>query len=310
MYINLDETPVPVCFTHIRGNVIRESGKEVPRQSASRRDTRMYFTLIAMICSESALQALLPQIIVVGKKTLRVKDVRAVKNSLPNNVYLLHEETGWNNERIQRDVVELVKLSLGDILNEYQVIWLSDACKCHLGTSVMEALARSDFWYGVVPAQLTGLLQPLDVATFVIVKRVLKEDFSERLGNGDERPPVVCMIDAVVRCIQNTINAYDWSSAFAYVGCMGAQDDVGKSLKREVGWRELPAIPRGRPRMNEVQLCMPRGLRMESASHASCLPVEEAAALPEVRRPLRRLRRKSRSWLFARSDTEAEVGEA
>ena len=84
LYVNLDETPIPVCFTHVRGNVIRTVRLGAARQPATRSDTRLYFTLVALICTEPALQPLLPQVILVSDKALRAQDEAAVQASLPD----------------------------------------------------------------------------------------------------------------------------------------------------------------------------------------------------------------------------------
>ena len=122
LYINLDETPVPVCFTHLRGNVIRKDRRNSARQPATRADTRLYFTLVAIICTEPELQPLLPQIMLVGDKALRKQDEAAIKASLPDNVYLLRQPSGWNNSHTQADIVTLTKNIFAPHLEGYQVI--------------------------------------------------------------------------------------------------------------------------------------------------------------------------------------------
>ena len=130
--MNLDETPVPVSYAHLRGNVIRTDRRCAARQPATRADLRLYFTLVAMICTDPELQPLLPQVILVGDKVLRKQDEAAVKASLPDNVYLLRRRSGWNNAQTQAEIVTLARHALGAHLERYQVIWLSDACKSHL----------------------------------------------------------------------------------------------------------------------------------------------------------------------------------
>ena len=116
----------------------------------------------------------------VGDKALRKQDEAAIKASLPDNVYLLRQPSGWNNSHTQADIVTLTKNVLGPHLERYQVIWLSDACKAHMAREVMAAIAGAGFWYCIIPANLTWLLQLLDVTTFVMLKRFLKNEFTER----------------------------------------------------------------------------------------------------------------------------------
>ena len=145
LYVNLDETPVPICFTHVRGNVVRTGQRSRPRQLATRADTRLYFTLVAMICTEPELQPFLPQLMVVSEKTLRKQDEPAVRAILPDNVYLLRRKSGWNNIETQAEIVTLTKHVLGAHLDRFQVIWVCDACKAHFAPEVMRNMSAACF---------------------------------------------------------------------------------------------------------------------------------------------------------------------
>ena len=277
LYVNLDETPIPVSFTHVRGNVIRTDRRDAPRQTATRSDTRLYFTLVALICTEPALQPLLPQVILVSDKALRAQDEAAVQASLPDNVYLLRRKSGWNNKETQAEIVALTKVALGAHLERYQVIWLSDACKAHMAPEVMAAIADAGFWYCMVPANLTWLLQPLDVVTFVMFKRFSKQEFMESLGGPHAQPVVVRMIAIVVRGVRRVLQGHAWRRAFAYVGAMGEQDQLARTLAVELSWEAVPNISRERPAQREIELCLPRGFRMPDAAHVSCMPTETSS---------------------------------
>ena len=58
LLLNLDETSIPLEFTHARGNVVCKIGrgkiKDLPKQKASRSATRCFFTHVAIICNDSA----------------------------------------------------------------------------------------------------------------------------------------------------------------------------------------------------------------------------------------------------------------
>ena len=103
-----------------RGNVIRRGKRHGARQPATRADTRLNFTLVALICSEPELQPLLPQVIIVEEKTLRKQDEAAVRAFLPDNVYLVRRRSGWNNRTTQANIVTLTKNDLGAPLAAYQ----------------------------------------------------------------------------------------------------------------------------------------------------------------------------------------------
>ena len=60
LVINLDETSVPVPLTDVAGTVMVQSGPagraSLPRQRATKGNTRMYFTHVATICNVPAMQ--------------------------------------------------------------------------------------------------------------------------------------------------------------------------------------------------------------------------------------------------------------
>ena len=66
LLLNLDETAVPLEFTHTRGNIIKRWGgkkiKGLPKQLANRSAVRCFFTHVAIICDDPVVQPLLPQV--------------------------------------------------------------------------------------------------------------------------------------------------------------------------------------------------------------------------------------------------------
>ena len=280
LHVNLDETPVPICFTHLKGNVVRTRQKCAPRQEATRQATRLYFTLVAIICTEPALQPLLPQVLVIGDKALRRQDEAAIRATLPHNVYLLRKRSGWNNTAIQAEIVTLTKTVLQPYLDRYQVLWFSDACKAHMAKEVLGALKEAGFWHCIIPASLTWLLQPLDVLTFVQFKRWLKSE-SMRKSHGPKVPEALgAMIDTVVHGIRAVFQGTDWRAAFRMVGAMGTQDGVANTLKIELEWDAVPPTSRERPSISVLDLCLPKGYSMDPTDHAACMPPHDMAGAP------------------------------
>ena len=66
LLLNLDETAVPLEFTHTRGNIIKrwcgKKIKDLPKQLANRSAVRCFFTHVAIICDNPAVQPFLPQV--------------------------------------------------------------------------------------------------------------------------------------------------------------------------------------------------------------------------------------------------------
>ena len=110
--INLDESPVPAVVTHTAGNVPRAAhGRQAaaaapepalpePTQPVRKGTDRQNFTLLATICSESQLQPLMPQVLLGKRKLLSAGAWLALQEDLPDNVYVKHNDTGWNSEAL------------------------------------------------------------------------------------------------------------------------------------------------------------------------------------------------------------------
>ena len=60
LLFNLDETPIPLTFTHSQGNVMRldpaRAWLRAPRQQSNRAVQRSYFTHVGLICNDPAVQ--------------------------------------------------------------------------------------------------------------------------------------------------------------------------------------------------------------------------------------------------------------
>ena len=86
--INLDETSMPLNYDSQKGVVTTAFQKDVvlvDKQSAKRGS----LTHVVMICDDTAIQPLLPQMIIGGERLLRVQDLRALENEVPKNVLLV-----------------------------------------------------------------------------------------------------------------------------------------------------------------------------------------------------------------------------
>ena len=91
LLLNLDETAVPLEFTHTKGNIItRLAGKkikEMPKQLANRSAVRCFFTHVAIICDDPTVQPLLPQVMFFAGRHLSWKNWTELQEALPKNVF-------------------------------------------------------------------------------------------------------------------------------------------------------------------------------------------------------------------------------
>ena len=131
MLLNLDETAVPLEFTHVRGNLIHRSGgqkiKDLPKQKASRSAVRCFFTHVAIICDDPALQPLLPQVLFFSSRHLSWQVWSELQASLPPNVFLRRQVSGWSNTEQHKVILKIPSLVLEPYLATRQPIISFDA---------------------------------------------------------------------------------------------------------------------------------------------------------------------------------------
>ena len=103
LLLNLDETSIPMTFTHADGNVMLQDPinhwTKPPRQRVARGLTRANFTHVGIICNDPAIQPLLPQVLFVGEKRLPATAFAAIQSQLPDNVFVKRRPKGLNNRR-------------------------------------------------------------------------------------------------------------------------------------------------------------------------------------------------------------------
>ena len=285
LFVNLDETPVPLAFFGIRGNMVTEMQQRPPRQRATRALTRAYMTLVSCICDSPEVQPSMPHILVIGEKQLNLHCLGLIQAECPENVYVLRRKSGWNSIKIHTEILMLLARHLEPVLGPgRKVILSSDACKIHLASDVLGTVALVDFWFVAIPPIMTWLLQPLDVCAFLILKRYLKDKFLLRTEFDMLLAPVVCMCRWVIAAVRDVFDATDWSRAFDYTGARGDQSRVARLLLDQLALEAPPVALRDRPSIELLTNCWPRDLQPQWEYVFAALPAPPP--LPPLPPPL------------------------
>ena len=290
LLLNLDETSIPVQFTHAGGNVMlldpTKNWHRPPRQAATRSEKRSYFTHVGLICNDVAIQPKLPQVLFIGDKLLPLAAMARIQAVLPDNVYVKRLPKGWNNADEHCVIIRLLGLILAPVLDRYQPVLMFDAAPLHLADEVMHELTSASIWYLVVPARLTWLLQPLDTHGFAKYKWHLKKRFQDTFVGADGTNVTEHMVQLVVETIRVVLQGNRWAPAFASNGLDGDQARVSKYIKDSLEFETLPPYPATRPSAADLRLCWPRNRVVNVAVVYSPLPapdpVVEMLALPDV----------------------------
>ena len=147
----------------------------------------------------------------------------------------LRLESSWNGETLMVWLLEVMRKSLADVLDEYSICLVLDVCSCHVVERVITKAARSGVQLLFVPAGTTSLLQPLDVCVFAQFKHALAAAF-ERLGHesADGHVRSDLFVALVFEVGKHVFFAGDWSWAFRKCGFGDSQKQISNTLKLKV----------------------------------------------------------------------------
>ena len=281
LLLNLDETSIPLAFTHAEGNVmLRNSTKRwtrSPRQPTTRPVSRSFFTYVALICNVPEIQPLLPQILLVSSHLLSHQNNAIIQDELPQNVYVKRLTSGWNTTKGMTDIIRLLCNILQPFMEQYQPVLMFDAVPLHLADEVFAELANVAFWHAVIPARMTWLLQPLDTHAFVKFKRFLKTRFQDGGPYNAGGNLTLRMMRLVISAIRQVLEARRWDAAFANDGLAGDQDTVSSYIQHQLEYEQLPAYPPLRPSEESLRLCWPRNKTVHAPIVLAALPPDLAA---------------------------------
>ena len=200
--IALDETSIPYWLGDRKGVVMppghQHASTPPPRQHATLGTRRAALTHVALVCVDTTIQAMLPQVLVCNERHVTAAQYAAIQEFLPRNVWVVRQKSAWNNHLLLCQILEL----LHDILEavpHFQVILSMDVAKCHLNPAVIDACNRFLFFYYFTPAKCTPLLAPPDTHVFGRYKRYIGMHYvAKRLAAPDGCVDVVGLIRLLV----------------------------------------------------------------------------------------------------------------
>ena len=259
--LNLDETALCLHPGAVPGNVF--PSKKRPREFANQvplGTRRCYATHVGIICDRTDVQPLLPQVVVVNQRTVRRRPdaLPGLKAACPANVYLVRQQSAWNNASLLSWIIGLLGAALRPYLDEFQPILLLDTVKFHWSKQVLAACRAARIWPVYVPAGLTWLLQPLDTHAFRLYKAFLREAHADARATarvGDL--PIAEFLQCVYRTIRKVLQGNKWAAAFDANGFGDRQAHVSGFVRRQLQLDAPLAVPTARPSDAAVGECFP-----------------------------------------------------
>ena len=86
---------------------------------------------------------------------------------------LWRRKSAWINNQVFAEIVNRIGQVLKEHAADRQAILLMDAHSCHFSKAALAAARAQDIWPCVIPASMTGVLQPLDTHVFARFKLFL-----------------------------------------------------------------------------------------------------------------------------------------
>ena len=248
--LNLDESSVKLFMPYGRGHIVRlgARAKRRVKQPASRKEMRLCVTFVGIICDDPSIQPVLPQIILGSERALTQRLLKGLRPRLRSNVCLLRVKNGWMTAELMAKLMTLLGEKLEGLLAEYQPILLMDAYSAHLSPMVFRAAARAHIWLVVIPAKMTGLVQPLDTHVFYKFKMYLRQKFMESATqSATGRVPTESVIMATNDAVRYILQKYDWSRAFEENGFRLHGGEVRPRILETIGSADLTSCWNAQP---------------------------------------------------------------
>lgn len=261
MFVNLDETSIPLHLPPNRGLVCKRAAKlGLCQQRPCKRGA---VTLCAAITDASDIQPYLPQLVLGARAILSRGFVRAAQDRVSPRLLLKPCLSGWMRQASFCDFVEDIAAAL-NLFDGVQGILVFDCCPAHLSTQLLQTLSEHSLLPVFVPAATTALLQPLDVATFRPLKSFLRRRACQKMvdsGRFDKLDWVESISDGATRLLTHK----NWSGAFARCGFWRTRSTKTKGVLAEIAKRYDEVEPVGKPTEALVSVLLPKGCKLPYA---------------------------------------------
>ena len=258
--LNLDETSVVLNHDDEKGVVHKTAkGKNIFVKKKSKK--RGSLTHAALVCDDTSLQPLLPQLIIGNDNVLRVSDLTALESVLPKNVMVVRAKSSWITIELMIVLLEMLR----NILDVHKVtrlpVLLLDCCPVHLHARVWRAARAHRIYLCFVPASLTWLLQPLDVKILRRLKACIRALYHRsQISSQSAFVPVVQIIKNLTQAIRTVLQGNAWAPAFdacGYSTDMSRLTSQIKTVFADAGITNYE-IPSNKPDTEQLMNMLPR----------------------------------------------------
>ena len=261
--VNLDETSVGYAFHGAKGNIARSAAGPTgrPTAHAPRAQLRGAVAHVALLTHNTQIQSLLPQVFIGNKAKFTRALLDVVQERQPPHVHFIRAVSAWNNGVVMQQVLELLASALAPH-PQFQLILVLDTAKCHLAHDVLSRARALGIWLCFIPAKLTWLLQPLDVAVFSSYRAFLRREFQICLQEQNGRVGDATWMDLLFRVATTFLRRSPWQRAFDAIGMLGNRSSLSRTLLQYCP-DAVQAAPIRRPSHADLTLVFPGRTRIQ-----------------------------------------------
>ena len=121
-----------------------------------------------------------------------------------------------------------------------QAILLMDAHSCHFSEEALSAACAQHIWPCIIPASMTGVLQPLDTHVFARFKMFLRTRLHQLMLSGANKDLAAEeVLEAVMHAMKGVLQKNEWASVFENSG-FGLRFNMRQHLLEIVEWSSPP----------------------------------------------------------------------
>lgn len=248
--INMDETSLLLKPLLAAGSIATKTG--IDQTSLATKRARC--TLLASICTDSAIQPLLPQIIVCNERFFGKR--QKMPKLLGTLVWV--QKSAWASHVTIKRYLRLLGSILKKAAPSRKLILVMDLAPAHMHRSIPSTARQENLRLLFIPPGLTSWLQPADVGCFGPLKTQLEILYRElKASNADGEISKLEWLNVVDRAVKKVLPSVKWQRIFEKCGILG-QKFLPQSLLTDFGWLAPPHVPTGPPSEEEAQLLFPR----------------------------------------------------
>ena len=247
--INFDETSL-ASVRHsgvgmASGSPSRRKCLERPRERVPRHHGKV--TLMSAMCDSPGLQPLLPQV-VLAKYTQNAVPPRRLRDQYAQSGFPFEFWVGTSGATTPA-IVRSWATRLRSVVHGYNddawICLVMDCSTSHLALGTIRHLRRLGILVILVPAKLTWLLQPLDVAAFGEMKKTMRTmEARHRLRTANGAVGQYEWMTLAVEAVRASVVNRCWSAEFGKLGYGFTLDVVSRTIRQYVDVEAVvPQLP-------------------------------------------------------------------